>query len=158
MRCCAVLLGGLILSSCVLRDAAPTRVPSAHEHRSWMDERRRAFLGAHPETDPETANAILKGRLRTPMSAEEVRASWGDPDATTGDPREHGRVEYWEYREAFEWRRARLTRDAFYLLVLTDGRLDKIIRSNLSSRPSSDIRTARSGMGRALGIAVFHTR
>ncbi len=61
-------------------------------------QRRQNYVDANPDLAPEIAAAILEGKVVEGMTAEDVRASWGDPLRETVSISEQAREETWSYR------------------------------------------------------------
>lgn len=60
-------------------------------------QRRQGYVDGHPGLPPELAAAIIEGRILEGMTAEDVRAAWGDPERETMTVTEAGDQETWSY-------------------------------------------------------------
>ena len=62
-----------------------------------VEQRRRQYVEDHPDLRPEVAAAILEGRVAEGMTADDVRAAWGDPERESRSFSEAGEQETWSY-------------------------------------------------------------
>ncbi|MFH1037299.1 MAG: hypothetical protein V1789_01330 [PVC group bacterium] len=60
-------------------------------------QRRQDYVDEHPGLSGDLAKAIMEGRIAEGMTADDVRASWGDPDRETLSITESGNQEIWSY-------------------------------------------------------------
>jgi hypothetical protein len=60
-------------------------------------QRRQGYIEDHPDLKPEIAAAILEGRVMEEMTADDVRAAWGDPERETKAITETGEQNTWSY-------------------------------------------------------------
>jgi hypothetical protein len=81
-----MLLTGLLLAGCV---------GGLKTDRHEAQERIAAYLGAHPELDAATREAIGAMELRKGMTMEEVIAAWGRPAVVHRF--QGGAVQYWYF-------------------------------------------------------------
>lgn len=59
--------------------------------------RRQQYVEDHPGLPPAIAAAILEGRVMEGMTADDVRAAWGDPERETRAISEVGEQDTWSY-------------------------------------------------------------
>lgn len=87
-------------------------------------QRRQHYVSANPDLRPEIASAILEGKIIEGMTAEDVRASWGEPDRETVSITETSREKTWSYRTPIgQFQEGRV------ILNFTNGKLVRLIHS-----------------------------
>lgn len=60
-------------------------------------QRRQDYVDERPDIAAEIKTAILAGKVVPGMNAEDVLASWGDPERKTVTYTRSGRAELWTY-------------------------------------------------------------
>ncbi len=85
-------------------------------------QRRQRYVEANPELKPEIAAAIIEGRIVEGMTADDVRASWGEPELRSVSITEAGEQDIWSYRAPIAQ-----FQEGKVILTFTNGRLVKLI-------------------------------
>ncbi len=84
--------------------------------------RRLDYVEEHPGLSGEIAQAIMEGRIMKGMNADDVRASWGDPDRETLSVTKGGNQEIWSYDTPI----GRFT-DGTVILTFTNRKLTNLV-------------------------------
>jgi hypothetical protein len=63
-----------------------------------LSESRENYVKAHPNLDPQTKDAILKGEATVGMTQEEVKTSCGAPNIVTKGVEAGRYCDYWGYK------------------------------------------------------------
>lgn len=85
-------------------------------------QRRQQYVEDNPGLRPAVAAAILEGRVMEGMTADDVRAAWGDPERETRAITEMGQQDTWSYPTPIG-----PFNEGKVILIFTDGKLVKLI-------------------------------